>query len=556
MKKPDLLLLALLFMVGLSCTGKDAVPTIAKGEIYEITLKSEKSYDNPYTDLDLYAVFVDKEGVKIRRPAFWDGENTWKIRFTATSSNQMYKWETFCSDQEDKGLHAAKGIVKSISYSGKNGLVIKGFLGMSSGKRNVVHKDGSAFLMVADTPWALPFRGTKESVKKYAQDRQEKGFNAALLMTVQPDQGADGPDNRYDDGAFGRGFLDLKDGQLNQLNPAYFQFLDSLLDILHAHEIVPVLQPVFQGFGWKGKNALGRNAVPEEYVRYTKYLLARYGAMPVMYLVSADGNGIEPGIRESGRMLEEWDAYQQPRGIHYSPADDYVPSWFTGESEDFFLHHNRSYQEDSWLDFQWCQTGHGGEHLLDKVSKMYHNQPTKAAANGEPTYERIGDPEKATGWWQGHEAWSQWMSGGTMGVVYGAAGLWNWKLRTEEPGFDAWSTTNAAAVEAINFEGSKYPGLLGKALRGYDLTDLELGENNGNGNLTVNKKDTFYAAYLPKGGNIAISGLKIGLPIEFFNPVSGESRREGKTDSTKKEFQMPNGEPWVILIGERQENNP
>ncbi|MFC4873499.1 DUF4038 domain-containing protein [Negadavirga shengliensis] len=549
----NLALSAIIVTTLASCEGGNLIETVGQWTVYEITLQSDHSYDNPYTEVDLYAVFTDEKGAEIRRPGFWDGGNTWKIRFAPPEPDHTYSWET-TAPADDAGLNGITGKVFSRPYRGDNALLKKGLLTMSPGKRNVVHHDGSPFLLVGDTPWALPFRGTAEAVKTYAADRQEKGYNAVLLMTVQPDQNAEGPDNRDEDGGFGRGFLDLKDGHLNQLNPEYFQQLDELLHILHEHEIVPVLQPVFQGFGWKGLNALGRNAVPEEYERYTKYLLARYGAMPVMYLVSADGNGKEPGIRETGRMLEEWDGYHQPRGIHYSPADDYVPGWYSGEPDDFYMHHNRSYQEDSWLDFQWCQTGHDGKHLLHKVEKMYHTEPTKASANGEPTYERIGSPDKATGWWQGHEAWSQLMSGGTMGVVYGAAGLWNWKIRTEEPGFDDWSTTEASWEEAIRFEGSAYPGLLGKALKGYNITDMELGHHLTNGKKLLVKEGSFYASYLPEGGTIQVRELKEGLPVVFFNPRTGERVENGKVTSPTQSFEAPDGNPWVLLIGNKRDN--
>jgi hypothetical protein len=45
--------------------------------------------------------------------------------------------------------------------------------------------------------------------------------------------------------------------------------------ILVDHGIVPVYRPVFQGYGWKGRQILGRTCVPAEYARYCRYLVAR-----------------------------------------------------------------------------------------------------------------------------------------------------------------------------------------------------------------------------------------------------------------------------------------
>jgi hypothetical protein len=529
---------------------KETAVEVQQWTVHEISLTATDSFANPYTEVNLHARFISAQGDTLLRPGFWAGGNTWKIRFAPPLANQTYRWESIASGLET-GLHDQSGTLQSVPYTGSNALLQKGFLRMSPGKRNVIHADESPFLMIGDTPWALPFRGTPETVSRYAEDRQKKGYNAALLMSIQPDRLAEGPDSRTEDYGFGRAFFDLPDKHLNELNPVYFAMLDTLIGVLHTHEIVPVFQPVFQGFGWKGQDAFGRSTEPAEYIRYTQYLLARYGAMPAIYLVSADGNGTERGIKETGEMLARWDCYDQPRGIHYSPFDDVVPDWFQGPPEDYYRHLNKSYQAKPWLDFQWCQTGHGGAHNLEKVYKMYQNKPVKAVANGEPTYERIGEPDNATGWWQGHEAWSQLMSGGTMGVVYGAAGLWNWKLRTEEPGFAAWSTTNASAMEAIQFEGSRYPGLLGKGLNGYDVVDMELGQALTDGPKMVYKPGRFYASYLPEGGDIRIRSLKPGLPVRFYNPQSGSFTEAGTVESEAQTFEAPDAKPWVLLIGER-----
>ncbi|MDQ6671320.1 MAG: DUF4038 domain-containing protein [Chloroflexota bacterium] len=94
--------------------------------------------------------------------------------------------------------------------------------------------------------------------------------------------------------------------------------MDRLLDILADHEIVPVLSRVCQGFGWKGLDVAGTLIPPAEYARYCRYLVARYGARPVIYLVGADGSGYEPQFSAGGEEFQNWDCYGQPTGIHLS----------------------------------------------------------------------------------------------------------------------------------------------------------------------------------------------------------------------------------------------
>jgi hypothetical protein len=422
---------------------------------------------------------------------------------------------------------------------------------MSEGKRNVIHANGKPFMVVGDTPWSIPFRATTEQIKEYAADRMKKGFNTALLMTVQPDMYAEGPDARNTVLGFARGFSDLHEGHLNKLNPEYFQYLDSLMQILVDNGIVPVYQPVFHGFGWKGKTVLGPTADPDEYARYCKYLVARYGSMPAFWLVSGDAHGLDPGINPGGEMIEKWDCYHQPAGIHYNPADDYLPSWAGGDSSRCF-HYNRSYQDEPWLDFQWAQTGHDGLHLYHKVERMYQNKPTKACLNGEPTYEGMGDGKNGLGWWQGEEAWNQLMHGGTMGVVYGAVCLWQWKITPDEPGWDSWTNAPMSWREAMAQEGSIYAGLVSKAFEGFDFADMEKRWDLTDANKPLlSKEGKFYVSYLNKGGTINIKNMAAGLPFSWFNPKTGDFAMKGRT-TVEGIFKAPDVNPWVLIIGERK----
>lgn len=518
----------------------------AQWEAVELTFVADRDYANPYTDIEAHVEFRGPDDHAVRRPAFWDGGRLWRVRFAAPALGS-WTWCSAASDPEDKGLHGQTGQVEVTAYHGENRLLKHGLLMMSPGRRNVVHADGTPFLVVADTPWGLPFRGTVESVTAYARNRQDRGFNAALLMSVQPDRRAEGPRDRNAVGGFGVAFEDLSKGRLNQLNVEYFQHLDTLISILIERGIVPVYNPVFQGFGWKGQGTLGAHADPKEYARYTRYLIARYGAYPAMWLVSADGTGKERVTEPAGLEVQAWDAYGQPTGIHYSPFCDRKADWT--DDPRFGFHENRSYHDAEWLDFQWCQTGHGGQHLPYKVQLMHDYKPAKAVANGEPTYERISNPENAVGWWQGHEAWLNFTAGGTMGVVYGAGGLWNWKIAPDEPGWPNWANTQASWRDAIEFEGSRYVGYLGRALQGYDITDITKLPDVGP--QAVGKAGELYIVYLPEGGQTTLAGLKSALPYRWFNPRSGQFGGQGRVNPESPSLTAPSQQPWVLLAGRR-----
>jgi hypothetical protein len=312
----------------------------------ELVFTAAQAYANGYMDVDVWVEFTHEDGAMLRRPAFWDGGQEWRVRFAAPYGEGRWQWRSFCS-VADRGLDGQVGVLQCEPGPPSDHRFYRhGFWRMSPGGRNLVHADGKPALLAGDTAWGLPWRATLEQAQVYAADRQAKGFNAVLLMTVQPDMLARGPRDRGSDEGFDIGFEDLADGHLRQLNPAYFQYFDRLVAVLVAHELVPVLQPVFFGFGWKGLQVAGPVVPPDEYARYCRYLVARYGAFPLIYLVGGDGSGEEPQVPAGGAEVQEWDAYQQPTGIHYRPHST-----------------NRAHQVAEWLDFQWCQTGHSGEHV-------------------------------------------------------------------------------------------------------------------------------------------------------------------------------------------------
>lgn len=490
----------------------------------ELTFIAVATHAHPYAGVDLWVDFRQADRV-ISRPAFWDGGRTWRVRFAAPLAGE-WAW-TSRANVVDDGLHGRDGVVAcpTSSRQREHEFYDHGFWRMDKSQRNLVHADGTPALIVADTAWALPWRATPEQVRVYAADRHDKGFNAALLMSIQPDMRARGPGDRTQDEGFGIGFEDLPDGHLNKLNPAYFEYLDGLLDILVEHEIVPVLQPVFHGFGWKGLGVAGPVVPPEEYARYCRYLVARFGARPAVYLVGADGNGSESQIEAGGVEVESSDAYGQPTGIHYEPHGL-----------------NHVHQDAEWLDFQWCQTGHEGEHLPERVADMWRNVPAKGVANAEPSYEHTGRRGHAEGWWQGHEAWSNLCAGGTMGVFYGAASLWQWRLHAEEGGHSPYFLAEDAGWrEALDFDGAKYVGLVGKIMKPLPFLGMAPDWHHIVSSRGLSVPGKLLVVYRERGGFLIPKEETIPRHVTIVDPRTGEVLRR---------LHLADGLDWIQDPGE------
>ncbi len=504
----------------------------------ELSFEARTTPANPYTDVEAWVDFTHDDGTSLRRQMFWDGGRTFRVRFASPRSSGTWRWQA-ADRAGDPGLRGEGRLAAVPAVQPRTDFERHGFWRIPKNGRNLLHADGTPRLLCADTPWALPWRATVEQAETYARDRAQKGYNAALLMTVQPDMKAEGPRSRVEDRGFDVGFEDLPQGTLRQLNPSYFQMFDRLVEILVSHGIAPVYQPVFHGYGWKGREVAGNVVSAEDYARYCRYLVARYGARPAIWLVGGDGPVTNPRVvaqlDEAGRAIEAWDAYGQPAGIHYSPHAL-----------------NRSHQEKDWLDFQWCQTGHNGEHVPERVADMWRNLPVKAVANGEPTYENIGRTGRGAGWWQGHEAWLNLTAGGTMGVVYGAGSLWQWRLHASEPDHADWCTAPGAGWrEALEFEGSRYPGIVAKIFDGLPFAGMEPNWTYTYGRRGLAVPGKLFVLYLPEGGGTGILSRDVPRAYRIYDPRTGHVVREGRlSDAVPASFDAGSNEPRVVVFAE------
>lgn len=85
-KKMFNLLLTLLALSSLSTFGgiqrvQAADYTVERWRVVELSFTSIKTYHNPFLDVDMVATFTGPDGTSIKRPAFCDGGNIWKVRF-------------------------------------------------------------------------------------------------------------------------------------------------------------------------------------------------------------------------------------------------------------------------------------------------------------------------------------------------------------------------------------------------------------------------------------------------------------------------------------------
>jgi hypothetical protein len=63
--------------------------TSAQVEIWkrtDIVLTALQTYSNPYSDVEIDAVFIHEDGDRINLCGFWNGGNEWRVRFAPTKT--------------------------------------------------------------------------------------------------------------------------------------------------------------------------------------------------------------------------------------------------------------------------------------------------------------------------------------------------------------------------------------------------------------------------------------------------------------------------------------
>src|SRR5690606_417977 len=78
--------------------------TAALNRRHEITLTSTNSSNNAQRDINLWVTFTHESGHTEMLRGFWDGDDTWKIRFKPAKLGEWI-WSTNCSDPSNSGLH-------------------------------------------------------------------------------------------------------------------------------------------------------------------------------------------------------------------------------------------------------------------------------------------------------------------------------------------------------------------------------------------------------------------------------------------------------------------
>lgn len=421
----------------------------------EWSYNSGKSYADPFNELELDLQLAAPDGSHLTVPAFWSGDQTWRVRFAPRLVGQ-YRFRTSCSDTSNPDLHDQSGVLSVAEYGGSNPLLRHGPLRVNVSRRYLEHRDGTPFFWLGDTWWMGLCRRLSwpDEFRTLLVDRVEKGYTVVQIVAgLYPDMPA------FDErGANEVGFPWEKD--YARINPAYFDQADLRIAELVRAGIVPCIVGCWGYFiRWLGV---------ERTRKHWRNLVARYGAYPVVWCLA--GEGMMPyylskdptGDRQfQRRAWTELATYVRAIDPDHHPITIHPTS--PAASRDQLASAEN-------LDLDMLQTGHGDRLSLastvETARRAVAAEHRLPVVNAEVCYEGIAEANRQEV--QRLMFWASVLSG-ACGHTYGANGIWQLNSRRQPygPSPHGFSWGDVPWEDAYRLPGSAQIALGKQLLEGY-----------------------------------------------------------------------------------------
>ncbi|HEV2121722.1 MAG TPA: DUF4038 domain-containing protein [Chloroflexota bacterium] len=507
---------------------------------------------DPLRQVRATAEFTGPSQQRRRVPGFWDGDSTWRVRFSPEAVGRWaYTLTANAAGTGNRANAATEGAFECVPYTGENPFYRHGPLRVSLDGRRLMHADGTPWFFLADTVWNGPMLASEDEWDLYVRTRKEQGFTAAQYVSTQwrtaPDGGPDGP--TY----WGR-------DKVERINPTFFQRIDQRQDALSEAGIagVPVLLWAIKGGQYNETNP-GNVLSEKDCALLAQYQVARWQAHPVIWILNGDGKYLGEEAerwRRIGRAVfgETERATRAPTMVH--------PGGQTWVGHEF--------KDEDWLDIVGYQSGHGDDEKAWRwiaegpPATEWQSVPAKVVMNIESPYEdHISYQSK-----QRHPAvhvrranyWSLMVSP-TAGVTYGGHGIWGWDDGSGPPVAHPNTGVPKPWREALHLPGAwqmKHLAEIFESLPWWsfipaqDLLREQPGKEDVLRYVTATRSEDGRTAvlYLAAGGQVHLNTAPLAgsLTATWIDPRDGTRRDAGRLQSSDTTLAAPDTQDWVLVL--------
>ncbi|MBR6765329.1 MAG: DUF4038 domain-containing protein [Clostridia bacterium] len=423
-----LLMAAMLFtaviMEGTTVMAEEAI----KAEVWspvEITLESTKEYANPYSDVEVDAVFTHSDGTSIKLPGFWKEKNTFAVRFSPTKTGE-WSYKITSSDTSNASLNK-EGKISAGATTSENKLNKHGFVRTDPEKNYFMYDDGTPFLWIADTHWQAPNCeqtnvcnyprcNCYNQFKHIVDDRKVKGFN--VYQTYFDSAENDGGGNTVVPSMWAEKYSLPSSEMFNTI-------VDEMFKYIYEQDMVIAL-----GFGVH-VNTPSKMTL-DELKLFARYCVARYACYSIAWITGQEitrttesatkGMSVQSVWMALAAYVTELDGYKHPNSGHMDVLPYADPK-------------SLELDKQSWHTYWASQGGHSIGCLSSKKRYMGYVYTGKPVVEAEYNYEDINCAGFASYDLVRYGAWNALLNGCT-GYTYGATGIWANCYSTE--GFTGW----------------------------------------------------------------------------------------------------------------------
>jgi hypothetical protein len=263
----------------------------------EWSIRSAGAYENPFTDVELNAEFRSPAGVRFTVPGFFDGDGTWKLRF---SPNEPGRW-TYRAYARPADPELAETGSFDVTERETDGY-LQATPGDAWGFR---YESGKPAFLLGDTVYNLiaeTYIGN--DIRPYLRRRVAQGFN---MLRVSVSVNAFCPPNamaKWSDRRIWAWGGTEASPQLDRFDLGYFRAVDWTVEL--AEEAGIGLEMIMQMMGWSVPFN-NRNIFTAEWEElWVRYLIARYDAYNCVYFWT---------------LMNEYEFYPNGELLHSITAD-------------------------------------------------------------------------------------------------------------------------------------------------------------------------------------------------------------------------------------------
>jgi hypothetical protein len=510
-------LLLVLLAAQTSCP---AAEQVGKWALWEYVAASRGSYANPFTDVRLKATFTSPSGGRAEREGFYDGEDTWRVRFSPDEVG-IWKW-TVAAEPEDPGL-AGSGVLECIPST------LHGPLRVYQGNPLwFAYADGTAVYLLSFHLWQVgrldeaTLAGTLDLLKT-------RGFNAIC-----------GPHLERDHMAWERNPADPKD--TSRFDLTVWRGLDRALKTTAERGMVLI---PFNILGGTNTVPAPRDAAARDLL--LRYWVARWGAFwnaTYQPLSEWEEGYKEAEVMAIGRRLYELDGGRHLISVHS----------LTSSTE--------TVQQAAWFGYHTVQDKLGDRTGQNRRQKG-NNDPLKYTRFVEMD-RRVPKPIFAHEClWEGNFYQGQ----GGLDVDNLRKGAWVIALSggqinyADEVDFPR-HIRSQKRTKAANFSllgattrpsGLLYPavGHLARFMRALPFQRLTPHPELASTGVCLAQPGETYAVYAVSGGNVhlGLKGVEGTLTAKWFDPRTGEwAATTTIPGGDERVLSAPSSQDWVLLV--------